>query len=229
MEIKDFTYIAVVLSVLLVSVGFSFGRQTRFLGKLKYFFPSVAFSGAIYALWTMRFAELGIWNYNPDYITGIKLFRVPIEELLFILTVSYFSMLIFETVKTRFRRFNKPNFFLALSFVLLVGFGLLAFFYRQKLYTFFTFFLLAIYFGYTVFRNRFKKHYTSFYLAYFISLVPFVALKAILIALPAVSYHGAHILGLRLIGVPVEDFGYFFLLLLMNVTIYEYLNERRLF
>jgi hypothetical protein len=36
-------------------------------------------------------------------------------------------------------------------------------------------------------------------------------------------------LGISLINMPVEEFGYFFLLLLINTTIYEYLRERRLF
>jgi lycopene cyclase domain-containing protein len=117
----------------------------------------------------------------------------------------------------------------AVSLVLLVVFGLLAYFQREKLYTFFTFFLLAIYFGYTIFRNRFKPHYTKFYLAYFISIFPFLIVNGILTSLPVVEYNDTHNLAIRVFTIPIEDFAYFFLLFLMNVTIYEYLKKQRFF
>ena len=50
-------------------------------------------------------------------------------------------------------------------------------------------------------------------------------INGILTSLPVVTYNDLHNLGLQIFTIPVEDFGYLFLLLLMNVTIYEYLKR----
>jgi lycopene cyclase domain-containing protein len=89
--------------------------------------------------------------------------------------------------------------------------------------------LLTIYLGYTIFRNRFKHHLTSFYLGFAIAVIPFFILKATLFTLPVIIADPNYMMGVSLVNMPVEEFGYFFLLILMNATIYEYLRERRLF
>lgn len=214
---------------IIIPLLFSFRSGIRYYSGLKYFIPALLFTGTIFILWNMRFEELGIWNVNPDFIIGKQIIRVPLEEWLFLFAISYFPFLIYEKVKFKFHNTGNPNIYLGISLFLLVIFGLVAFLSREKLYTFFAFFLLTIYFGYTIFRNRFKIFFPKFYIAFLISLIPFVILKSILINIPVISYENLHTLGIRLFQVPVEDFGYFFLLLLMNVTIFEYLNERRFY
>ena len=217
------------LFALVIPLIFSFNKKVQFFSNLKYLLPSVIFPGAIFILWDIRFTQLDIWRFNPDFVSNLTIFNLPVGEWLFFVAVPWFSMLIYETLKIKINRFEQPNFFLALSLVLLILFGLLAWFSREKIFTFFTFFLLTIYFGYTIFRNRFKTYYTKFYLAYFISLIPFLIIRVIQTELPVVIYNSAQIIGPRIINVPVENLGYFFLLFLMNVTIYEYLRERQLY
>lgn len=192
-------------------------------------FPGILFTVAIYIMWATRFNQIGIYSFNPEFITGIRFWDLPVEEWIFLFVVSFVSIQVYEWVKIRFATFEKPNVFLAVSLVLLVLFGLIAFLFRQKLFSFFTFFLLTVYFGYTIFRNRFKKHYTKFYITYFIIIIPILVVKGILTWLPVITYNNSVTLGVRMFNIPVEDFGYFFLLLLMSISIFEYLNERRLF
>ncbi|MFW5830708.1 MAG: lycopene cyclase domain-containing protein [Prolixibacteraceae bacterium] len=229
MEFKNFTYLLLMLGSVIVPVIYSFEEQVQFYRKLKYLFPAIIFSGAIFILWDIRFTEFGIWEFNPEYVLGITILHLPLEEWLFFLVIPYCCVFIYEVIKVKLPHIEKNNLFVAVSLLLIIGFALLAYFKRQHLYTFFTFFLLTIYFGYTVFRNRFKKHYTHFYLAYVISLLPFLIVNGILTALPVVEYNDAYNLGIRVFTIPVEDFAYFFLLLLMNVTIYEYLKQQRLY
>lgn len=191
--------------------------------------PAMLFTGAIFIIWDLRFEEHAIWRFNPEFLIGKNILNLPIEEWLFFLAVPYLGIYIYEFIKHRFYDFERPNIFLAISLLLLLLCGILAYSTRQKLYSFFTFFLLTIYLGYTIFRNRFKKHYTKFYLAYFVLLVPFILISGILTALPIIEYNPLHNLGIRLYTIPVENFAYLFLLLLMNITIYEYLKERRIY
>jgi lycopene cyclase domain-containing protein len=229
MEIKNFTYLLLLLGLLVIPPAFGFKNQLRFFARLKYLLPSIIFSGAIFVLWDLRFTELGIWSFNPEYVTGVYIRNLPLEEWLSFLVIPYLCVFIYEYLNEKLARFEKPNFFLAVSLVLLVIFVLLAWFARQKLYTFFTFFLLSIYFGYTIFRNRFKQHLTKFYLTWLISLVPVLLVSGILTALPVVEYNEIHLLGIRFFSIPVENFFYHFLLLIMNITIYEYLKKQRFF
>ncbi len=226
MEFKNFTYLLLMLGTMAVPLAFSFEKKVRFYTKLKYLLPAILFSGAIFIIWDLRFEELGIWSFNPEYLLGIYILNLPVEEWLFFIAIPYATVFIYEVLKVQLPHFEKPNLFLGVSLVLLVIFALTAYFFRERLYTFFNFFLLTIYFGYTIFRNRFKQHLTKFYLAWLISLVPFLIVNGFLTALPVVEYNDAHNLGIRIFTIPIEDFFYFFLLLLMNLTIFEYLKNR---
>jgi len=229
MEFKNYTYLLLILGLLAIPLSFTFNNRICFYAKLKYLFPAIFFSGAIFLLWDIRFTGLKIWSFNPEYLTGIYIYGVPVEEWLFYFAVPYSAVFLYETLVVKFPDFEKPNLFLAISLVLFVAFGLIAYFARQKVYTFFTFFLLTIYFGYTIFRNRFKQHYTKFYLTWFIFLVPFFIVKSVLTALPIVEYDNMHNLGVQIFTIPLEDFFCFFLLLLMNITVYEYFRKQQFF
>ena len=213
------------LGALIVPLLYSFEKQIRYYKKLKYLLPAISFTGAIFLIWDIRFESLGIWSFNPEYLTGIYIMNLPVEEWLFFIVIPYCCVFIYEIVKVKLSRFEKPDIALIISVLLLIGFGMIAYFARQKLYTFFNFFLLTIYFGYTIFRNNFKQNLTKFYLTYLISLIPFLIINGLLTSLPVVSYNNLHNLGIRIFTIPVEDFGYLFLLLLMNITIYEYLKK----
>jgi lycopene cyclase domain-containing protein len=192
-------------------------------------FPAIIFTGAIFTILNKRFCEAEIISFNNNYLVGTSILNLPVEEWLFLLVMSLLSVSVYILVKIKFSEFEKPKVFIAASLILLVVFGFTAWVSRQKSYPFFLFFLLTIYFGYTIFRNRFKAHLTKFFLAYLISVIPFFLIKGILNTLPVIFYNYEQTLGIRIFSVNVEDFGYYFLLTLMNITIFEYLRERSLY
>ena len=227
MDFQNFTYLLLLLGILCIPLVFGIKKKALYLIRFKYFIPAILFSGSIFILWDLRFEELGIWGYNPAYLTGIFFLNLPMEKWLFFVIFPFFSVFVYEFLNEKFQSFEKPNLFLTVSLVFWIGFALFAYFARHILYTFFTFFLLTIYFGYTIFRNRFKQHYTKFYLTLVISLVPFIILKGMLIALQVVNYNDDFLLGARILEIPIEEFFQFFLLLIMILTIYEFLKKQR--
>lgn len=229
MELKNYIYLLLLVVFMAISMALSLRKPLRFQSRLKYFFPPVLFTGAIFIIWNLRFTELGIFYYNPDYLSGKQILNLPVEEWLFLLVISYIGIFSYEGIRIYMPRFDRPNLFLGISLVVLLISGILTYVFRDRLFAFFTFFLLTIYFGYTIFRNRFKPYYTRFYLSYLITLVPFMLLKGILMALPATGYDPVHIIGIRIFKLPIENLGYLFLLMLINVTIYEYLKSRRIY
>ena len=229
MEFQNLGYLLVLLVLLAVALVIISKLTRDLLFELKYMLPAIIFTTAILAMINTRLAELQILLYNPNFLTGKSLLHFPVEEWLFLPVVSLLSFAAYIFAKTRLTSFEKPNVFVIVSLVLLFLTGAITWFSRQKLYPFSIFMLLTIYFGYTIFRNRFKNHLTSFYLGFTIAVIPFFILKATLFTLPAIIPDNNFMLGISLMNMPVEEFAYFFLLLLINTTIYEYLRERRLF
>jgi len=229
MEFKNFIYLLLLIASISVPLIQSFNKRKQYSQKIKYILPAILVTAAFFLIWDINFTEAKIWSFNTEYTLGKSIKGLPVEEWLFFLVVQYCCIFIYEIVKVDLEKYEYTNFFLALNLVIIVGFGLISYFFRDKFYTFSAFMLTSVYLGYTVFRNRFKQHLTKFYFCYFISLIPFLIIYGILASLPLVEYNPSHILNIRILNIPVEDFSYFFLMLLMAITIYEFLKEKRFY
>lgn len=229
MEFKNLSYLLILIGILAVALLFSFDKKYTLPRKIKYMVPAIIFTGAIFIIIDLRFEQLAIWRFNSEFTLGINILNLPVEEWLYFISVPFLGVSLYEYLNFRLANFEYPKVFLALSLFLLILFAIVAYVSRQKLYPFFMFFLLAIYLGYTIFRERFLKHLTKFYLAFFILLLPFFIISGLLTALPIIEYNPDYNLGIRLFSIPLENFVSLFLLLLMNTTIYEYLKERRIY
>jgi lycopene cyclase domain-containing protein len=229
MEFNNFVTLILLLIIAFIPLLFGSGNRTRIFPKFKYFIPAILFTCAVFIIWDNRFTQIGIWNYNPAFFSGKEIFSLPWEKWLYYGVISWVSLFIYEWVKLKFNHLKIDNVSLAISLVLLVVFGLTAYLSREKVYPFFTFFLLSIYFGYTLFRNRFKSHLTHFYITFLILLIPFFILSVFLIKLPAISYDSEYTFQFHLLQLPVENIVGLFLLLFINTTITEYLAERRFY
>lgn len=227
MQAAQFTYAGLLLVIFAVPMALSFDKKVRFYANWKYVFPAIIATAVIFILWDVRFTEAAIWRFNPDYLLGYSYWGLPVEEWAFFVVVPYACLFIYEVLKSYLESFEKSNLFAAISLGLIVLFAVLCYSNRGHFYTFFNFLFLTVYLGYIIFRNKFKHHLTKFFLTYLISLIPFLIIDGVLTSLPVIEYHPDHIIGLRIINIPVENVGYFFLLLLMNTTIYETLKERK--
>lgn len=229
MELNNFITLILLLVIAFIPLLFNSQNKTRIFPHLKYFIPAIIFTSAIFIIWDNRFTQIGIWNYNPAFFSGREFFSLPWEKWLYYAVVSWVALFIYEWVKIKFSNLKIDNYSVAISLFLLIVFGFIAFFSRDKVYTFFTFFLLSIYFGYTLFRNRFKRHLTHFYITFFILLIPFFAVSVFLVKLPAISYNAEFTLAVQIMQVPIENLAGLFLMLFINITITEYLTERRFY
>ena len=229
MEIQNLVYLGSLTILLIMAVVLIAKITNDLLFEIKYILPAVAFSAIIFLMINIRLAELRVFVYNPNYLSGVNWLQYPAEEWLLLPVLSLLSFSSYLFAKKRLTSFEKPNLFVIISLVLLVVSGLITWFSRQKIYPFSMFTLLTIYLGYTVFRNRFKHHLTSFYLAFLIMIIPFFVLRAVVFSSQVIIPDNNYLVGISLVNMPVEEFAFLFLLMLINITIYEYLRERRLF
>ena len=177
----------------------------------------------LYIVWDIYFISKGVWSFNEAYITGIKLYNLPIEEILFFFIVPYCCVFIYACIRSYFPNLKDKktgDWILKAMAVLLLMAGVI---YYNKYYTSWTFiftgvFILIIY----VVRNFFKAFdAVSFLVSYAICLIPFLIVNGFLTAIPVVIYNDAENLGIRIYTIPFEDAFYGMLLILMNIAIYE--------
>jgi lycopene cyclase domain-containing protein len=119
-----------------------------------------------------------------------------------------------------FRNLAKP-----FGLALLAALTVIAMLHSDKLYTFWTALLAAVFLATHLF--LLKRHYWSRLLfAYIVVLVPFFIVNGLLTGTglkePVVWYNNQENLGIRMLTIPVEDTIYGFLLVGLNITLYEY-------
>lgn len=229
MELKHYIYLVALALLFLIFLIFGLNRKLAIRQGIKYIIPSVVISGAIFLMFEFRFVEFNIWKYNPDYLSGIFLFRIPLEEWLVYIVLPLTGYLVYELVHAVVYKTGNPNYYVVLSLILLVVFIVTTYTCRKLTYTFVIFLLLSVYFGYIVFRGQLKPHYGFFYISFLFSLVPFFFLNAFIVGLPVILYNPHYISGVSVIKIPLENIAGFFLLFLMNISIYEYLMEKRFY
>ncbi|MEM9325962.1 MAG: lycopene cyclase domain-containing protein [Bacteroidota bacterium] len=189
---------------------------------------ALAITAAIFILWDVIFTNLGVWGFNPKYLSGIYLVNLPIEEWLFFFTTPFASVFIYENVKYFIkqpisqRAANRV--FLIVGTLLIV----IAFIFHSQAYTFYNFLgagILLVIHGIWI-RSDYAGH---FIVAYLFHLIPFFIVNGILtgswIEEPIVWYNNAENFGIRLGTIPIEDSIYALFLLLLNITFYEFFKD----
>jgi lycopene cyclase domain-containing protein len=229
MEFKNYTYLLVLIGTIAFPLVLSFDKKVQYYKNLKYILPAILATAVVFWVWDINFTRIKVWSFNTKYTIGFDIMNLPIEEWLFFIVIPYACVFIYEVLKFYLHKKEFPKAFLVLSLVLVVNFALISYFFRHQAYTFLVFLFSAVYLAYTVFRNRFKPYITKFYMAYLVSLAPFIIVNGILTSLPVVEYNSAHIMNFRIVNIPIEDFSYLFLMLLMVITIYEAIKERKIY
>lgn len=233
---QHYTYFLIHAAALAGPLLLSFDKKVAFYKKWKHLFPAMILPALFFLLWDEWFTAAGVWSFNEHYITGVKMGLLPIEEVLFFITVPYCCVFVYECIRCYFPALkNKTggNYLLLLIALLLLAAGLLN---LERAYTSYTFLFTAVFIA-VIF--LFRKWFAGFdalssLTAYFICLVPFFAVNGFLTALPVVIYNDAENLGIRMFSflpwpmhnIPFEDTFYGMLLVLMNIALFEKLRNR---
>lgn len=224
----EYTYLWINILTIIFPLIFSFHPRIRFYRKWKYLLPGLIIVAAFFIAWDMLFTHWGVWYFNPSLTTGIKIGNLPLEEVLFFITIPYACIFTYEAVNSvlkpeKFRILAQIILFLLLAFLIIT-----ATFNWEKIYTITTFYLLAIYL--LIIKILLKiKYWNVAIFSYIILLIPFFIVNGYLTGMfteePVVYYNNYENLGIRMGTIPVEDTFYGLLLFLMNVSFYEYFRK----
>jgi len=221
-----YTYLLINLATIFFPVVLSFDKRVAFAKSWKFIWPGMAITGLLFLFWDVLFTIHGVWSFNDQYIIGIKFFRLPLEEILFFLTVPFACIFIYACLNyyVKWQMSNDVARSISGLLTLVSAFILLGNF--SRLYTAVTFSLLGIILLLLLF--AFKSNWLGrFYVAYLISLIPFYGVNGLLTSIPVVLYNNDQNLGIRVGTIPFEDHFYSMALLLMNVGFFEYFKNRK--
>ncbi len=225
---EKYYYLSLDFLSIIFPLMFSFYPKADFSKKWRFLGPAIAIPAIVFIIWDNWFTSMGVWGFNDRYLTGLRLGNLPIEEVLFFVCIPYACVFTYEAVnyllKTPLSRATN-----VISGLMVLALAITGGVYIDHWYTSVTFiglvsYLIILYiFRHTAFLSR-------FYFAFLFILIPFFIVNGILTGTglpePIVWYNDTENLGLRMLTIPVEDTFYGMLLILMNVSIFEFLQQR---
>ena len=223
---KPYTYLLVDFGCIIIPLIASFYPKHAFYKEWKYFFPANLFVAFLFLVWDYFFTEAGIWGFNPDYLTGIYIGNLPLEEVLFFIAIPYACTFTYFALKYLIKRNPLAKYQKSVSVFLIIILIVFGIFSIGQWYTSLTFILTAGYISFLYFR---KIDLSYHYLAY-IAILPFFFLSNGLLTgsfidEPIVWYNDAENFGIRIFTIPIEDSMYGLLLILMNIDLYEIIKQ----
>ena len=218
------TYLLINLAIISVPLWYTPDKRVGYYRRL----PAVSFSilvvGSCYLLWDILVTARGEWSFNSRYLTGIEILKLPLEEILFFITVPYSCLFIYEVVlyATKNSRFKIPNGVVIAAIVLLTAASIA--FYRQG-YTMKALVSCAVFLAATLLFDRSLIRSKQYWLWLVVCYIPFTIFNSVLTALPVVEYNSAAIWGVRLGTIPVEDFFYNYAMLSFYLLFYRMIRR----
>jgi lycopene cyclase domain-containing protein len=229
-RMEKYLYLLIDICCILFPLIFSFQRKKNFSKKWKYLWPAILITATFFIVWDEIFTSIGVWSFNPRYLSGVYVLHLPIEEILFFICIPYACLFTYEAInyffiKDIFQPYRHSITILLVCFLTVSGLLNIG-----KWYTSITFLSTSLFL--TLHLVFLKADYLSrFYFAFIFILIPFFIVNGILtgtgIDEEVVRYNNEENLGLRMGTIPFEDTFYGMLLILMNITFFEGLQKRR--
>jgi len=224
-------YLYLWINVLSFIVPFllSFYPKANFSKKWRYVLPAIAISAVIFVILDVIFIQLGVWGFNPRYILGFYIiFGLPLEELLLFFCIPYaslFTYFVLNHVIEKDHLFPHQELISSTLIILLLVFGG---YHMDKWYTVISFLVAGLFLAFSLLKLR-TRFMGRFYFAFGLLLLPFLIVNGVLtgsfIDEPVVWYNEQENLGIRIGTIPIENFVYALLVVLLPITISEKLEE----
>ena len=201
-----YTYLLIDFFTILFPFLFSFHPRLNFYKTWPAFFPAMAISAVIFLLWDSYFTHLGVWGFNPVYLTGLNIGNLPLEEVLFFVCVPYACIFTCYCLNLLVQKRMPTKTGAAITVLLLIFFSVAAVLNYSKLYTFYTFSLAALLLiiGAYILKVAWLK---EFYPTWLLILIPFFIVNGLLTGTglknPVVWYNDSQNLHFRLLTIPV--------------------------
>jgi len=219
-----FTYLFVDVVCVTLPFLFSFHPEIKFNREFKAFFSGNFISGLGFIIWDVIFTEKGIWGFNEEFVVGINVYNLPLEEILFFVCIPFACVFTYRCLNSFFTKGWGGNVEKGITFFFSVSFLLIGLWFWRRTYTATTFISFALVLF--LIRFAFRQAWVgNLYRAWLILLFPFFIINGILtgtgLSSPVVWYNNRETMGVRVLTIPAEDFVYGLELVMLTVFFYE--------
>jgi len=222
-------YLWIILGSIIGPFFLSFDKKVHFYSYWKALFPAIILVAIGFLCWDEYFTELEIWGFTPAYLSGIYFGKLPLEECLFFLVVPYACVFVYEVIKAYFPKRKTAVLARLFSFLMVFSGMYLGIMYLDNWYTASACILSSMLILGLYFVGK-APWFGDFALTFFVVLIPFLIVNGILTGMfteePVVWYNSDHIIGFRIVTIPLEDIYYNLCMLLPIIAIYEWLKTR---
>lgn len=215
------TYLLINLFIIIVPLILSFENKIKFSRNIVPVFISILVSSALFISWDIDAARRGDWSFNPEYVNSLKISGLPIEEILFFITVPYSILFVYECINyyVKNKDYSRYRLILLIFSIIIFSAGIIFIgtYYTSTVLLIGGMIFAVIYFlGSKIILNK------AALITLCISVIPFLIVNYILTSLPVVIYNPDAITGIRFLTIPVEDFLYSISLISFSLFVYVF-------
>jgi len=85
----------------------SFSKKINFYQTPLRLVLAIEIPFVLFVVWDMFVTARGHWSFNPAYTLGLKIYNLPIEEVLFFIIIPFCGLFTWESVKYFMRDKNE--------------------------------------------------------------------------------------------------------------------------
>lgn len=218
-------YLTLNLLIIAFPLILSFERKIQYYKKIIFLTGSILLVSTAFIIWDILAVLRKDWGFNHEYISGLNIINLPVEEILFFITVPYSILFIYETISLYFKD-SKVHINEYIPFTISALLLITAGFHTERYYTFTVLIFTSIFLLSSLLWFKDVLYSKNYWLLVAISYIPFFIFNYILTSLPVVWYSPQAILGIRILSIPIEDFFYSYTLVSSYLLVYLTLKNR---
>jgi len=224
-----YLYLALDLGSFIVPFAYSFHPRMQFYKQFKPVLMAIAIIALFFLVWDEWFTQIGVWGFNSEYLTGIFIGSLPLEEILFFICIPFSSIFIHFSLLYFFPRLRiGPRSTMRISIFLFILVLLAVLYNFGALYTTINGILFLVIVLWTLFNH--DNGLNRFYISFAIILIPFFIVNGVLtgtgIEDPVVWYNNSENLGIRIGTIPIEDIFYAFNMLYPILPLSTFISKK---
>jgi lycopene cyclase domain-containing protein len=97
--VRSFAYLLVLLACLVGTAPLEVFLGTRVYARWRRLLLTLLPVFAVFVVWDLLAVRAGHWDFDPEQVTGLAVFGLPVEELLFFIAIPICAVLTLEAVR----------------------------------------------------------------------------------------------------------------------------------